>query len=185
MQPPMQTQTFKIIMVGDGGVGKTTFLKRHDEKGDFEEKYNPTLGVDTIHLTFHTTAGPVCLNIWDCGGQFRGLEAGYYVAARAAIVMFDVTSQMSYDNALMWIVKIRQVDPNIPIVLCGNKIDGDYGKRIVQPKDIYLHKTENCLAYYDVSAKSNYNFEKPFLKIIRHLIGPETRFFIGAGLGVV
>ena len=73
-------KTFKLILVGDGGVGKTTYVKRH-LTGDFEKKYVATLGVEVHPLKFRTTHGTITFNIWDTAGQekFGGLGAGYYV----------------------------------------------------------------------------------------------------------
>ena len=76
----MQTQkpTFKLVLVGDGGVGKTTFVKRH-LTGEFEKKYVATLGVEVHPLEFHTNHGRIKFNVWDTAGQekFGGLRDGY------------------------------------------------------------------------------------------------------------
>jgi GTP-binding nuclear protein Ran len=163
----MTTQNHKIIIVGDGGVGKTTFVKRH-RTGEFEEKYVATLGVEVHPLTFNTNHGRFTLNTWDCAGkkEFGGLRDGYYEGAHGAIVMFDVTNRNSYENVESWYEKVRKIRPDIPIVLCGNKVDVQ--GREVRPEDIKKHITLE-LDYFDVSAKSNYNFEKPFLTLIRKL----------------
>mmetsp|Transcript_22294 Transcript_22294/g.62613 ORF Transcript_22294/g.62613 Transcript_22294/m.62613 type:complete len:88 (-) Transcript_22294:594-857(-) len=81
--------TFKIILVGDGGVGKSTFVKRHST-GEFEKKYKATLGVEVTPLRFNTNMGPITFNCWDCAGQekFGGLRDGYYIMAQGAIVFF-------------------------------------------------------------------------------------------------
>lgn len=67
-------------MVGDGGTGKTTFVKRH-LTGEFEKKYVATLGVEVHPLVFHTNRGPIKFNVWDTAGQekFGGLRDGYYI----------------------------------------------------------------------------------------------------------
>ena len=72
--------TFKLVLVGDGGVGKTTFVKRH-LTGEFEKKYVATLGVEVHPLVFHTNRGPLRFNVWDTAGQekFGGLRDGYYI----------------------------------------------------------------------------------------------------------
>jgi GTPase SAR1 family protein len=63
-----ETPTFKLVLVGDGGIGKTTFVKRH-LTGEFEKKYIATLGVEVHPLTFHTNFGNLIFNTWDTAGQ--------------------------------------------------------------------------------------------------------------------
>ena len=75
--------TFKCVLVGDGGTGKTTFVKRH-LTGEFEKKYVATLGVEVHPLVFHTNRGAIRFNVWDTAGQekFGGLRDGYYIQVR-------------------------------------------------------------------------------------------------------
>mmetsp|Transcript_11129 Transcript_11129/g.27012 ORF Transcript_11129/g.27012 Transcript_11129/m.27012 type:complete len:215 (+) Transcript_11129:443-1087(+) len=160
---------FKLILVGDGGVGKTTFVKRH-LTGEFEKKYIATLGVEVHPLKFFTNRGPIIYDIWDTAGQekFGGLRDGYYIQGQAAIVMFDVTSRITYKNVPNWHRDLIRVCDNIPVVLVGNKVD--IKDRKVKAKQITFHRKKN-LQYYDISAKSNYNFEKPFVWLGRKLTG--------------
>ncbi len=80
MAAEQEMPTFKLVLVGDGGVGKTTFVKRH-LTGEFEKKYVATLGVEVHPLVFHTNRGPLRFNVWDTAGQekFGGLRDGYYI----------------------------------------------------------------------------------------------------------
>jgi GTP-binding nuclear protein Ran len=167
---------FKLILVGDGGVGKTTFVKRH-RTGEFEKKYVATMGVEVHPLPFTTNYGPVVFNCWDTAGQekFGGLRDGYYIGGNSAIIMFDVTARVTYKNVPIWYKDLTRVCENIPIVLCGNKVDCK--DRRVKPKEITFHRRKN-IQYYDVSAKSNYNFEKPFLYIIRKLTAKDDAQFV-------
>jgi len=77
--------TFKCVLVGDGGTGKTTFVKRH-LTGEFEKKYVATLGVEVHPLVFHTNRGAIRFNVWDTAGQekFGGLRDGYYIQVMTA-----------------------------------------------------------------------------------------------------
>jgi GTP-binding nuclear protein Ran len=84
--------------------------------------------------------------------------------------MFDVTSRITYKNVPNWHKDLVRVCENIPIVLCGNKVD--VKDRKVNAKTIIFHRKNN-MQYYDISARSNYNFEKPFLWIARKLVGNE------------
>ena len=168
--------TFKCVLIGDGGVGKTTFVKRHIT-GEFEKKYVATIGVEVHPLTFTTNRGPVTFNVWDTAGQekFGGLRDGYYIMGQCAIIMFDVTSRTTYKNVPTWHKDLYRVCDNIPIVLCGNKVD--VKDRKVKGKAITFHRKKN-LQYFDISAKSNYNFEKPFLWMIRKLVGDPALEFV-------
>jgi GTP-binding nuclear protein Ran len=169
---------FKLILVGDGGVGKTTFVKRH-LTGEFEKKYVATLGVEVHPLLFHTNRGAIKFNVWDTAGQekFGGLRDGYYIQGQCAIIMFDVTSRITYKNVPNWHRDLTRVCENIPIVLTGNKVE--IKDRKVKAKQITFHRKKN-LQYYDISAKSNYNFEKPFLWLARKLSGDNQLHFVEA-----
>merc|ERR1719443_2899557 len=137
-----------------------------DAAGEFEKKYVATLGVEVHPLVFHTNRGAIRFNVWDTAGQekFGGLRDGYYIQGQCAIVMFDVTSRVTYKNVPNWHRDLVRVCENIPIVLTGNKVD--IKDRKVKAKSIVFHRKKN-LQYYDISAKSNYNFEKPFLWLAR------------------
>lgn len=91
--------------------------------------------------------------------------------------MFDVTSRITYKNVPNWHRDLVRVCENIPIVLCGNKVD--VKERKVKAKTITFHRKKN-LQYYDISAKSNYNFEKPFLWLARKLVGNSGLEFVAS-----
>lgn len=156
------TRNFKILLLGDGGVGKTSFIKHH-LTGEFVKSYIATKKVNINSISFNTTRGDVVFNIWDFPGQgkFSNLEDNYY-GAHAAIIMFDVTSRISYKSVPFWYNSIRKICPDIPVILCGNKVDCPVHK--IKPKEIQFH-LKNGLGYYNVSVKSEYNFKTPFLVI--------------------
>ena len=89
--------------------------------------------------------------------------------------MFDVCSRITYSNVPKWYKDLTRVCEAIPIVLVGNKVD--VRDRKVKAKQITFHRKKN-LQYYDISAKSNYNFEKPFLWLARKLIGDPNLEFV-------
>lgn len=169
---------FKLVLVGDGGVGKTTFVKRH-LTGEFEKKYIATLGVEVHPMVFHTNHGPIRFNVWDTAGQEKlgGLRDGYYIGGHCGIIMFDVCSRITYQNVPKWYKDLVRVCENIPIVLVGNKVD--VKDRKVKAKQITFHRKKN-LQYYDISAKSNYQFEKPFIWLLRRLIGDPNLVLVEA-----
>lgn len=173
-----QVPTFKLVLVGDGGTGKTTFVKRH-LTGEFEKRYHATQGVEVYPLGFTTNFGEIKFEVWDTAGQekFGGLRDGYYINGQCGIIMFDVTSRITYKNVPNWHRDLIRVCENIPVVLCGNKVD--VKERKVKAKSITFHRKKN-LQYYDISAKSNYNFEKPFLWLARKLAGNPGLDFVAS-----
>lgn len=121
-------------------------------------------------MNFKTSRGEVILDVWDTAGQEKlgGLRDGYYIRGQCGIIMFDVTSRVTYKSVPRWYKDVTRVCDNIPLVLVGNKVD--VKDRKVKAKQITFHRKRN-LQYYDVSAKSNYQFEKPFIWILRRISG--------------
>ena len=107
-----------------------------------------TLGVEVHPLVFHTNRGPIKFNVWDTAGQekFGGLRDGYYIQGQCAIIMFDVTSKMTYKNVPNWHRDLVRVCNEIPIVLCGNKVDEK--DRKIKAKLINFHRKKNLQVYY-------------------------------------
>jgi GTP-binding nuclear protein Ran len=87
--------------------------------------FTATLGVEVHPLEFSTNFGNIVFNVWDTAGQekFGGLRDGYYIQGQCGIIMFDVTSRITYKNVPNWHRDLERVCENIPIVLCGNKVD--------------------------------------------------------------
>jgi len=87
-------KNYKIVLIGDRGVGKTCFLKRVAQ-GSFENRYISTTGVEVQQVSFNTTSGNIIFNVWDCAGQEKQdlPREDHYLQADAAIVFFDVTSR--------------------------------------------------------------------------------------------
>ncbi|GEM09320.1 WD repeat protein 61 [Rhodotorula toruloides] len=143
------------------------------------EGLGATLGVEVHPLTFHTNFGTICFNVWDTAGQekFGGLRDGYYIQGQCGIIMFDVTSKITYKNVPNWHRDLERVCENIPIVLCGNKVD--VKERKVKTGAVTFHRKKN-LQYFEISAKSNYNFERPFLWLARKLVGNANLEFVAA-----
>ena len=102
-----------------------------------------TLGVEVHPLAFTTNLGPITFNVWDTAGQekFGGLRDGYYIQGQCAIIIFDVTSRITYKNVPTWHKDLVRVCENIPIVLCGNKVD--IKDRKVKAKAITFHRKKN------------------------------------------
>ena len=166
--------TFKLVLVGDRATGKTTLVKRHFT-GVFENKYMQTVGVEVHPLVFHTNTGAIRFLVWDISENWGALRDRSYIQGQCAIIMFDVTSRHTYKEVPIFHHDLVRVCKNIPIVLTGNKVD--IKDRKVKAKSIVFHRKKN-LQYYDISVKSSYNFEKPFLWLARKLIGDPNLEFV-------
>jgi len=170
-------QEFKLVIIGDGGVGKTTLVKRH-LTGEFQKRHISTLGVEVQCLRFDTNYGEIVFNTWDTAGQekFGGLRDGYYLHSQCSIIMFDVTSRTTYQNVPKWFDDLHRTCAGVPTVLLGNKVDCP--DRQLKAQNVTFHK-KHGMQYYDVSAKTNFNFEKPFLWLARRLTGKQDLEFVG------
>jgi GTP-binding nuclear protein Ran len=162
---------YKVILVGDSGVGKSTFIHRWIT-GEFRQKYIATIGAEVHPIPLDTNHGMYTLNIWDISGQekFGGLRDGYYAGANAAILMFDLTNKLSFKRLREWIHDIRRVK-DIPIIICGNK--SDIPDKKVHAKHTILY-SDLGFKYYDISSKSEYLYEKPFLSILKTVTGKDN-----------
>merc|ERR1712151_301697 len=156
----------------------TTFVKRH-LTGEFEKKYIATVGVEVHPMCFFTNHGQCKFNVWDTAGQEKlgGLRDGYYIGGQCGIIMFDTCSRITYANVPKWYKDLTRVCETIPIVLVGNKVD--IKDRKVKAKQITFHRKKN-LQYYDISAKSNYQFEKPFVWLLRRLTNENSLTLVEA-----
>nr|XP_048332188.1 GTP-binding nuclear protein Ran-3-like isoform X1 [Ziziphus jujuba var. spinosa] len=194
-QPTVNCPSFKLVLVGDGGTefGFVDWLGFGSVQGRLRllsgmsleslkrntNKYwiSATIGVEVHPLDFYTNYGQIRFYCWDTAGQerFGGLRDGYYIHGQCAIIMFDVTARLTYKNVPTWHRDICRVCENIPMVLCGNKVD--VKNRQVKAKQVTFHRKKG-LQYYEISAKSNYNFEKPFLYLARKLAGSAELHFV-------
>eukprot|EP01122_Echinamoeba_exundans_P011524 TRINITY_DN460_c0_g1_i1.p1 TRINITY_DN460_c0_g1~~TRINITY_DN460_c0_g1_i1.p1 ORF type:complete len:295 (-),score=63.88 TRINITY_DN460_c0_g1_i1:48-932(-) len=173
-----KSSIFKIILVGDVGVGKTTFGRRF-LTGDFLERYDATIGIEVHVFELETNKGKVGFKVWDVAAdpRFAALRFGHYMAGQAAIIMFDVTSRVTYKTVPNWFAEVSDVCDGIPMVLVGNKVDCNATDRQVQPKQILFHRKKN-IPYVNMSVKTNYNIEKPLLHLVRALKTDESIEFV-------
>jgi len=150
---------FKSIVIGDGGVGKTSLSLRFS-KGIFSEDYKITIGVDfhvkTINL--ETTEGLITckLQLWDTGGQerFGHIRPMYYQGSLGAVLVFDVTNHASFEHLPKWIEEVRNnIKIAIPLLLVGNKSDLTE-QRAVSIKEVNSFTRNFNLFYMETSAKT-------------------------------
>jgi GTP-binding nuclear protein Ran len=173
--------TFKLLLVGAEHTGKHTLLYQFT---DCQSSATPAPnGIPaTIHaLTLNTSVGSVTFNIWcpnhgmsqvdDEGNPVHRLPEEFYIGADCAIIMFDVTSRVTYREVPNLFRDIVRVCDNIPITLVGNK--NDAVDRQVKIKMITFHRKKN-LQYYDVSAKAQYRILDPFVWLTKRLSNNPT-----------
>lgn len=118
-----QPKFYKVVFLGDGGVGKSTLLCRHSQNR-FEVVYHPTVGAEVHPLQFDTNHGKVVLNIWDTAGQekYAGLRDGYLINAKLAVLFYSVDSKLSAKNLAFWEADVRKIG-EIAMMTVGTKYD--------------------------------------------------------------
>lgn len=172
---------YKLVLVGDGGVGKTSLIRRLIN-GEFTKEYVPTIGKEVNVMIFNTNYGPIRFNIWEISGQekYSGLDA-YAFGADAIMGICDLTSKISANNLSMWYDKVKSHIPinslDLPSVVCGNKYDIHSSRHKVSEVD-KMNMWSKWGIYYDIIVKTNYNIQKPFLYLVGVLTGYNDLVFI-------
>lgn len=116
---------FRVIIIGDSGVGKSCFLLRFID-GHFREDHNVTVGVEYGAKIMRVAEKKIKLQIWDTAGQesFRAITRTFYRNAHAVVLMYDITRQESFENLDDWLSEIKQNSvPDVLIYLVGNMLD--------------------------------------------------------------
>ena len=161
---------FKIIVVGDGAVGKTTLTKKLIT-GKFQTKYKMTIGVDLSVKYLQIGQNKVKLQIWDTGGQerFKYVSPIYYRGALGALCCYDIAKKDSFENVPMWITNVENYCGNIPIVLVATKKDlEDF--RVIKEEIGRNFAIEKGLLFFETSSKSGFNLKKPFFTLAKQMI---------------
>lgn len=165
---------FKIILIGDSGTGKTSLINRYIYN-NFHEKYLCTIGVDFMMKRVVLDDNTVIkLQIWDTAGmeKYKQITSTYYRGAQGAIVVFDLSSQTSFNSVSKWVNDFKQIsNPNYhqTIYIVGNKNDL-VDKREVTQEDIDNYCEMNNFAYLETSAKTGEGVEKMFMGFAKELV---------------
>ncbi len=165
---------FKILLIGDSGVGKSCILTRFADE-TFAESFISTIGVDFKIRTIEIDNKMIKLQIWDTAGQerFRTITSSYYRGSHGVIIVFDVTNKISFNNVKMWLSEIdRHASPSVNKLLIGNKIDLG-NKREVSYDEGKDFADSMGMPYLETSAKSGDNVEQVFVKLASEI---KTRF---------
>ena len=159
------TYQYKIVVLGDGGVGKTTLILRYTEKR-FRENYIPTIGVQWTIKEIERDGNHIKLLLWDLAGQahFKSVRRGFYEGSNAAIIVFDVTDLESLNHVGDWLQELQNNCGEIPCFLLGNKIDLAEARKVTQDM-VKGYK----MAYFETSAKTGENVLELFNSVITSL----------------
>jgi Ras-related protein Rab-1A len=165
---------FKVVLVGDAEVGKTSLTTRF-AYGTFTEGYISTLGVDFIVKSLPINNLVVKLQAWDTAGQERyaGVRPIYYRGAKGALLVFDITMRQSFVNVEKWFNQVRKFSGiDVPIILVGNKIDL-VDSRMVSTDEVRVYAAQNGMPYYETSAKTDYAVTDVFQKLAELILTTE------------
>jgi Ras-related protein Rab-11A len=158
---------YKIVLVGDSGVGKTNLLLRY-LKNKFDQNSKATVGVEFGSKNITIDNSIVKAQVWDTAGQerYRSITSAYYKGSHGALVVYDVTKIESFNNIDKWISDLRNnTNEKLVIMLIGNKVDLDK-ERTVKSEEGQEKSNENEVAYIETSALDSRNVEKAFESIV-------------------
>ncbi|TYH40270.1 hypothetical protein ES332_D12G235800v1 [Gossypium tomentosum] len=161
---PEYDYLFKLLLIGDSGVGKSCLLLRFADDS-YLDSYISTIGVDFKIRTVEHDGKIIKLQIWDTAGQerFRTITSSYYRGAHGIIIVYDVTDQESFNNVNQWLNEIsRYGSENVNKLLVGNKSDLT-AKRVVSPEAAQAFADELGIPFMETSAKNATNVQQAFL----------------------
>ena len=169
----LRNYVFKILIAGDGGVGKTTLIRRY-VNGVFDESTIQTIGVDFFIKELHLEDlnASCTLQLWDLGGQerFRHMLNSFVMGARGALLLFDLTNMPKIDGILNWVNLVRSHDINLPILLVGTKLDLSDAISVDEKIALDIKNTFKMIDFLKTSSKTGHNVELVFETISKHLI---------------
>ena len=163
---------FKLVLGGDGAVGKTSMVHRFVEDV-FDVDYKSTIGTSIMkkECTFEGLESKVRFVIWDLAGQsqFKRVRQSYVANAEAGILVFDVTRRETFDNVKLWYDETVKEAPGITLILVGNKIDLT-DSRLVSKEEGEALANQLGLSYIETSAKTGENIEDAFKMLALNII---------------
>lgn len=158
----------KLLLIGDSSVGKSSLLLRFAEDS-FSHTFISTIGVDFKTRTIDIDGEQVKLSIWDTAGQerFRTITAAYYRGANGIVLVYDITSESSFNSIRGWIRNIEEhASENVCKILVGNKADME-DRRVVTKEQGQQLASEFKIQFFETSAKADINVEEAFVSIAK------------------
>ena len=156
--PPssMPDYLFKVVVVGESGVGKTNLVKRYVHS-TFDESFNPTIAVECESISISSEGKTSEINFWDTAGQdkLRTITRTYYKEAHGAVIVYDIADKESFLRIPYWVKEIKEYCfQNVQIILLGNKKD-KLNERKVNSEEAAEFAKKNGFFFMEVSAKTN------------------------------
>lgn len=170
--------TFKILILGDSGVGKSAILRQYINQ-TFDTSFMTTIGIDHASKVVSLHNKKVKLSIWDTAGQerFRSITKAYMRGIQCVILVYDVTDQISFDDIERWIEMVQEHsnDQHLQYFIVGNKLDLIYKRVITNDKALLLAKKYNCKSF-EVSATNYQSILDLFNTITECLMADSPNF---------
>ncbi|CAL1605813.1 unnamed protein product [Knipowitschia caucasica] len=172
----MREHVMKILIVGDGNVGKSSFVDRY-VLGQFSGRYKMTMGVDfSLKILHWSEREKVRLQLWDIAGQerFVSMTRIYYRGAVGCVMIFDLSDSRSFLNCRLWKqdLDLKSVLPNgqpLPCILLANK--SDLSARVVATDTIEeFSKANGFIAWMETSVKKNTNIEEAMRRLVQEIL---------------
>ena len=167
---------FKILLIGDLGVGKSCVILRYVE-GDFPGNIMSSIGVDFKTKQIELDEHSIKMQIWDTAGheKFRTITTSYYKSAQAIILLYDITQKSSFDHIRNWITEIDKFGKQgVLKVIVGNKLDLENNRKISK-EDAENLALKYGVKLWEVSAKDNTNIEEMFVDTIKTLLEKNSK----------
>ncbi|MFX1485496.1 MAG: Rab family GTPase [Promethearchaeota archaeon] len=166
---------FKLTVLGDAEVGKTSIIYRYSENR-FIGRYIPTIGIDFSAKLMILGDYNINLVIWDLGGQhkYRVLRKHYLEGSRGSILVYDITNKNSFDHIDRWFNDVFRHCGRVPCILVGNKADME-SKRVIASRDGEELADKLGIKFIETSAKSGLNVSEAFNSIAQMMINQYVR----------
>ncbi|XP_043576973.1 ras-related protein Rab-11B-like [Chiloscyllium punctatum] len=161
---------FKVVLIGDSGVGKSNLLSRFT-RNEFNLESKSTIGVEFATRSIQVDGKTIKAQIWDTAGQerYRAITSAYYRGAVGALLVYDIAKHLTYENVERWLKELRDHgDNNIVIMLVGNKSDLRH-LRAVPTDEARAFAEKNCLSFIETSALDSTNVEEAFQNILTEI----------------
>ena len=168
---PKYDLSFKIIVIGDSGVGKSC-LTMKATKNIFENFYSPTIGFEFYTFNIKIKEKLIRLQIWDTCGQevYRSLINSFYRNSSLAILLYSITSIKSFKNLELWLNDLKvNSNPDIKIFLIGNKKDLEEKREVPIDKAKKFYEEHDIEIFMESSAKTGFNAQKIFIEAAKIL----------------